>query len=479
MLKEVYFVGYFNKKEEKIKFANMFPADKYNFLESSYSNAGGKYKYFPEMVYITSGQYRYLFDFKQITVTTRCRLAYKRDFLHFKGSLRNKLKMNKIKMIYLISLFSLHTYKKKNKNSSLLNIKNWVQHFRGLSNRYKERDEKLAYEIKHYLFKLQFVRGYKYINDILEKIDFKEKPLFVLWGKSYSSRVVLLDYLNKNDIEYLVAEYGEISGTFSCSPRGIFGETFTSESWKELNKNPLSDDDIDYAQYILYEMKSKQISTRTYDNNMFFLMKYFYDNSLKKDNKERQKIIYVNGSELFSSALYFKRWGIETHGKNPNQFLLEKVVEEFSSDEFMIVYKEHPMAITQTKKALLNPADFPSVHFLGNMNIHDVLNISDLVISYPSKVVITSLLYKKTIFVYGDFTIPLDVPKINYYTGKTLNKISKFNFVNTKFDDRLFNELVAKLIKYSLIIYDEELYYKYSREEEILKLKKIISNVQE
>ena len=201
-------------------------------------------------------------------------------------------------------------------------------------------------------------------------------------------------------------------------------------------------------------------------------MKYFYENSVQKENK--QKIIYVNGSELFASGLYWNRWNIGNQGKHPNEFLLDQVVSHFHTDEYMIIYKEHPMTMKQSKNALILQSDYPTVNFIKSMNIHDILDMVDIVITFPSKVAMTSIEHNNKTFVLGDFTIPYSMPSINYFTSRTFEDIKDILLINKKTDNKDYIEFVARMLKYSLIIYDEELHNICNLLEEQQKLEKIL-----
>ncbi len=207
---------------------------------------------------------------------------------------------------------------------------------------------------------------------------------------------------------------------------------------------------------------------------MYFLMKYFYENSVQKENK--QKIIYVNGSELFSSGLYWNRWNIGNQGKHPNKMLLEKVVSYFDKDDYMIIYKEHPMTMSQSKNGLLLQSDFPTVNFIESMDIHDILDMADIVVTFPSKVAMTSIEYYNKTFVLGDFTIPHSIPSINYFTSRKFEDIKELFTTDKKINDKDYIEFVARMLKYSLIIYDKNLFYDFNEEKEKAKIANVIDN---
>lgn len=471
--KNIYFVGYFQNIKDKMKFVDLFDCKKKFFLEASIdTNISSDIQYFPEQIYRHKVKTKHLLKFEKTIVDSFFKKLYRRDFKHFKSLSINMNKISKYKKILLVLLFSIKKFSNKNKRKTNFNIFKWFTLFIRLMKLYINNDLVFLKEFKIFMFRTNFILGYRYSKNILETLPYKEDDFFVMWGKSYTSRILLLSYLDKYQIPYIITEYGEIPGTMSCSTNGIFGEIFTKKSWKELHEKEITKSDMEYTIQILNQIQEAQISTRSYDDNMYFLMKYFYENSIKKEHTK--KVIYVNGAELFSSALYWNRWNIGYNGKNPNKMLLEKVVSFFNKDEYMILYKEHPMTINQSKNSLLSSSDFPSVNFINSMNIHDVIDLADIIITFPSKVVMTSLIYGKTTFVLGDFTIPYSIPSIKYYTSRDFQDIKEI-YTDVDYDKMEFIKLVAGLIKYSLIVYDEKLHYKYNRETEQKKLNDIIT----
>ena len=476
--KSIYFVGYFLDIENKMKYVDLFACKNKYFLESSISESKSSdenSQYYPELLYRVHGQYKYLFKDGKISATSLVKKLYKRDIRHFKSSKFDWRKVMGVQKISLLLLFSINKFNKENKGLFKVNIFKIVMEFYNSISLYRKKDTSFFSELETFMFKMNFIIGYKYSNNLLNKtIQSGQDDIFILWGKSYSSRLLLLSHLKRKKIPYFVSEYGEVPGTISCSKYGIFGESFSKESWVDFSQKDVQEDDIAYAKHILDYVKENQLSTRVYGNNLYFLMKYFYDNSIKKEQEDRQRIIYVNGAELFSSGLYHNRWNIDSKGQNPNKMLLKHVVSTFNKNDYMIIYKEHPMAMKQSKNTLLLQSDFPTVNFIKDMNIHDILELADIIISFPSKVVMTSLLYQKTTFVLGDFTIPSSVPSIKYFTSRNFEDIKEIDTKVDSINNVEFVKFVARFIKYSLIIYDEELYYKYRREAEQKKLNNII-----
>lgn len=474
--KNIYFVGYFHGIEAKEKFLNLFQSKKKFIFESSHNKYKGQEntKYMPELIYKVMGQSKYLFLGSKPKINSLFRKAYRRDFKYYQGLKINLKKINKLKMNILLVAFTIENFMKLKNGIERLNMLLLVREIVKTVKLYRSQDVSFMQKLKNYLFRKKFLIGYKYYMDTLKNLQYDPNGIYLLWGKSYSSRIILIDYLHQNKIPYLITEFGEVPGTVSCSPNGIFGEIFSKDSWDEFCKNEVELGRVAKIEQTLEEIKNTQVSTREYDSNMYFLLKHFYENTLHKENQK--KIIYVNGAELYSSDLFWGRWNIRNKTRNPNKVLLEKVVQYFDKDEYMIIYKEHPMTMSKSDDILLSSSDFPTVQFLQSMNIHDIMDMSDMIISYPSKVVITALMYKKKTFVVGDFTIPYSIPSIKYFTSREFQDIDEMVSSEEKFDSAVYVDTMSKLIEYSLVIYDQELYGNFNLAREEKKLTKSLEH---
>ena len=472
----IHFVGYFIEKKDKPKFINLFDCKEKFYLEGSskFFLYKKNTQFFPEILYKNINVKSYTALWEKIFVDPLVKELYKHDLKYFKGASVKKLGFSKLKMMIFLFIYSTTQYMKKNNKISKFNIFKIVRTFYKTLKNYKRKDPKLSKKLLLFMFRLKFIAGYNYSKQLLENRAYSQDDVYIIWGKSYSSRILLINHLEKYKIPFFIAEYGEVPGTISCSPNGIFGEIFSEKTWNELYQKNIEEKDIKHTKVLLDKIKKEQISTRNYGENMYFLMKYFYDNSIKKDNT--QKIIYVNGAELFSSGLYYNRWNINNNRENPNKMLLENVVSFFKNKDYLIMYKEHPMTVKQSKNTLLDPSDFPTVNFISSMDIYDIIEISDIIITFPSKVVITSLLYQKTTFVLGDFTIINSIPSMKYFTSRNFKDISEVLNANTPDDMESFIDFIARLIKYSLIVFDDNIHHNFNYQYEQKKINKILDS---
>lgn len=466
--KNIYFVGYYHGIGNKKKFTKLFDCKNKYFLENDmkYANVNEMTTYYPALLYKYAGKRK----IKNIKIDSEYKSLYRRDYKNLLSAKQIRGKsLQKDKLLFV--RFIIHKYISKYKNMSKFNPINLLSFLTNIKTQIQQHNPNLIHSLRKFRFREQFMSGHTYAQRTLDSLNWNDKDIYILWGKPQSSYQMLIPYLKKHNIEYFIVEYGELPGTISLSKNGIFGEYFSEKTWNEFEKKPITKDETNYAESILATIKRNQISIKSYENNMFFLMKYFWDYSIQLE--KRPKIIYVNGSELFASGYYHGRWGVDREGKNPNKMLLEKVVNHFTSD-YMIMYKEHPMTINSNISSLLLQSDFPTVNFINGFSIHDTLEISDLVITLPSKVAITSLLYGKPTFVLGEFTMPKSIPSMNYYTSRNFENIVDIDTFENIDISQDFISFIAKMLKYNSIIYDETLYYKYNIEEEKLKVKNII-----
>jgi len=469
--KNIYFVGYYLDIDSKEPFINAFDSHKKIFLENSISNSY-KYsdaQYYPSFLYRSDLKYR---NAKKTHIDKNFKALYRQDLRVFLGGKLIKTKsLKKNKLLFL--RYCIHKYTTKYKGYSKLNIFNLISFLKDIKKQIQYKNQHLVLSLRKYEYRERFINGYCYAKDIIDNLPLdKKNDVFVLWGKTQSSFKLLLDRLEDKNVSYFFAEYGELPGTISISKYGIFGEYFSSHSWDIFKDKEVTPQDIEYTNDILEAIRQKQISTKSYGTNLYFLTKYFWEHSLH--TKNRKKIIYVNGSELFISGFYTGRWGVDRKGKHPNAMLLESVVNYFD-DNYIIIYKEHPMTQSSYKASLLDPSDFPTVHFIQDFNIHDILELADIVISFPSKVVITSFLYEKPTFVLGDFTFPFSEPSIRYFTSHNFQDIEQLLSNNTPYDKNQFILFITKMIKHELFLADDELFYNLDKSYEKEKITRLIS----
>lgn len=472
--RNVFFVGFFLNHDDKKTFASLFQCENRVFLESSknYLKSNSKnIKYFPMRIFAMLGSRAGNVLFGRVSVDPLFKKLYVRDLKVYLTSHIDKPLPDSFKS-YILYIYWV--FRNEFKFRSHLSITGWLLAIKkiikkeGVSVGLSHCDIK---SIKLLAFRISFISGYLYINKLLEKIKPIKTDLFVFWGAHNTGNLLAIEWLKEKGVNYFVSEFGEIPATFSINKDGIFGDSFIAKNWESIVNAHLNNNDASIAETYTERLKLSQFSSR---GSSGIDEGYLLFKTLFKKNESIKKIIYVSGVELIASGHLFNKTDFGSKVFNVNKMLLSEVVKNYGSlDGYMILYKDHPLTQKNHKKLALNPFDFPGVIFLNSMNVDNLVSMSDITITLPSKVVMTSLMHRKPVYVYGDFSIPVTVPKLGYYTGKNVADIKNIIDV-ADIDPSLYVKIVGQFLAEYLVCLDSPLFNEYSFENEQRKLTSII-----
>ena len=460
----IFFVGFFKNNPDKLKFTELFECKKRFFLESSKKYK--KYqlddtKFFPMLIYSVMGSKASNLLFNTVKIDPLFIKLYKRDLRVYINSHINKSLPGR--SAYVILVYWL--FRKEFKYRSFLNLFGYLAVIKGLYGRNKGNSFRELRAIKMLAFRLSFISGYLYTDRLISQLNCNNNDLFILWGCESSGLLLLINRLKNIGIKYLISEYGEIPGTMSVSKNGIFGNSFLAENWAKIINANIDKHRISSAETYLDRVVTSQSSSRSNspENNFF------------QPIETHKKIIYVSGVELIASGYLFNKDYIGPKTLNANRALLKNIVSNFSSDDYIIIYKDHPLMQKNFEELTLGPDEFKSVLFLNDMGVDYLIPMSDITVTLPSKVVMTSLMYRKPVYVFGKFSIPKSMPELGYYTGNNIGSIKEI-IHNSKIDGAIYDRIVASMLDDYLVCIDSPLFEKYSFEVERSKLNKIISH---
>jgi len=329
--------------------------------------------------------------------------------------------------------------------------------------------------LKMLAFRLSFINGYLHIKKMVDELDVGKNDLLILWGAQNSGSRLLKDCFEKKGVSCLITEYGELPGTFSLNKDGIFGESQIAKNWREIStKKSTTLSVVDVKKY-LDKIQASQSSSRggsSHNDQMLSLYREIFQ--LKKPTK---KVIYVSGVELLASGHLFNKEFVKPGMPNANEMLLKHVLSHFSSDEYTIFYKDHPLMQQNYQELTLSAADFKGVIFVNSMNVDNLISMADITITLPSKVIMTCLMYRKPVYAYGDFSIPETVPELGYYTGRNVADIKHVvdNGCNGINPD-LYPEIMSEFLQDYLICYQSPLFESYDSFVEQQKIENIIDS---
>ena len=459
--RNIFFVGFFLNREDKQEFTELFKCKSKFFLESSlgfiHSNTK-KVDYFPTHIIAVMGSRAINLLFNTVKKDQFFIDLYKRDLRVYLNSYINYPLPLSIKafLLYLYWVFRREFKHRVFYSPVGFFTAIWkIIRKEGASPGMSFRDIKA---LKLLAFRLSFFSGYIYIERLFSNLKLDKEDLFVLWGAHNSSHILLIKKLKEKNINYLITEYGETPGTFSLNKKGIFGDSYIADNWSNICSTKLSIEEYRAAEKYINQLVSKENSS--------------IDESVKI-SRGIKKVIYVSGVELIASGHLFSKKYIGKNGLNANKILLNSVLDIFDNNDYIILYKDHPLMQKNHEKLTLNPADYPGVMFFNSSSVDNLINMSDITITLPSKVAMTCMLYRKPVYVFGMFSIPENVPKLGYYTGYNITDV-KAVLNNTEIDESMYIKIIGVLLGKYLVRVNNALFDKYSYENEQRKLENII-----
>ena len=477
--KKVIFAGFFLNSSDKLKFTRLFKSEKKLFLESSQHFA--KYdtesiKFFPMNIFHMQNNRIGNLLFNRVEIDSTFIDLYRRDLKVFKQTyMKEPLPGGKKTFLFFVYWVIRGLLKSK------LDMKSFLEAFNMLKKKGKPRNE-LGYvaeadtyhnmpELKLLAFRLAFLNGYIYIKKMVEQLDVGQGDLLVLWGSHNSGARILKQYMEAKGVDCLISEYGELPGTFSLNKHGIFGDSEIAKNWPEISSKKSIDGVITKTKKYLENVELSQSSSR--GNSVHDQLLLLYRN-IFQPKKSTKKVIYVSGVELIASGHLFNNEFATASMPNANEMLLKHVLSHFRSEDYIILYKDHPLMQTNYPELALKPTDYSGVIFVNPMNVDNLISMADITISLPSKVIMTCLLYRKRVYAYGDFSIPTTFPELGYYTGRDVSEIksvvdSDINFIDPELYPRIATELQNYLIRT-----DRSLFESYNISVEINKVSNIL-----
>ena len=480
--KRLLFAGYFLKGEDKLSFTRLFNCENKIFLESSrrfskYNNE--LIKFFPMHIFHMQSNKIWKILFNRVDLDPTFIDLYKRDLKTFKLTyLKDPLPRGK--KIYMFFIYC--TFRKAFKTGfsfvRTLDVLRTIINKGGSRNEFgfvAEGDKYYHMEsLKKLAFRLSFLNGYIHIKKMADKLDAGKDDLLVLWGEQNSGARLLKDCLEKKGVSCLIAEYGELPGTFSLNKGGIFGDSQIAKNWSEIRTKKSTDLSMIEAKKYLHKIEVSQSSSRGSSQDDQMLSLY---SELFQPKESTKKVIYVSGVELIASGHLFNKEFVKPGMPNANEMLLKHVLSHFSSDEYTIFYKDHPLMQRNYQALALDAADYRGVVFVNSMNVDNLISIADITITLPSKVIMTCLMYRKPVYAYGDFSIPETVSELGYYTGRNVADIKHVvddgcNGINPD----LYPEIMSEFLQNYLIRYQSPLFESYDVLVEQQKIENIIDN---
>jgi predicted glycosyltransferase involved in capsule biosynthesis/tetratricopeptide (TPR) repeat protein len=227
-------------------------------------------------------------------------------------------------------------------------------------------------------------------NDFLSEIEFlnflnTNNITRVVFFNPYANENMLRFYkcCQENEINLVVAERGGLSNSFFYDNNGFL---FDSSSYDEINWNKkLSDQQWDeITNWIRGYKDSGNELERQPD-------KVKIKELSKKLGVFGKKIILVPLQRPDDTVIKYFSGKMKDYDSFISQ--ISKLVEELN-DDWKVIYKKHP----------LEDSGFyiEGAICVDNYNVRDLISLADVVVTFNSGAGLTSLLYEKPVYVFGD-----------------------------------------------------------------------------
>ena len=255
--------------------------------------------------------------------------------------------------------------------------------------------------------RFRFVMGYRYCNWLFaNKIHLGNFEKIYHWGPSWTTSVILKHYADKNSVPFINVEFGELDNTFSLNQIGMFG---ASDFYRDIDRIFLSDltsDEIAQGDNVLAAYRGRYASSNSLEmmrNSQW--IKFESDiERLERLRESYENVIYVSGVELLYSGWIFSK--SNSYTGNPNQLVLDLVCEAVDIEKTLILFREHPLLLRQTKSLICDLSGLPNVVDVTEYPFSYVMKIADTVVSLPSKVQLEALIIGKSVVSFGPCVAP-------------------------------------------------------------------------
>ncbi|WP_420599251.1 hypothetical protein [Neptuniibacter sp.] len=419
--------GLFISQKKKQSFIKNIEGDKY-VLDASPSKVYRKVFFWLKRYSNTDyfPQYCFMVDIRRVlpllikpkfwktnTNTTLLRKAYRVETLIFKYRV-DPYKGKKVAK-YSYTLFAVAFYSAAILKKLCLKLNFFSKNTKESDSRIYTGDDQVRSPVQKTWFKLRFLLGYKYCQLLFtELLSQKEFTEILHWGPRWTTAEILSTLAEKQNIPFYNVEYGEMDNSFSINEIGMFGDSDLYRNFTEVIEKPISTQEREAAKQIIESYRERyagKINVNLLCDKSWHKSQAVIEN-IQAIKNEFSGIVYISGVELLYSG-----WSVSSDGRflgNPNQIILEKVCAALKDKNYLILYRDHPIAIRQTPSLLGATSGLPNVIDCSSMPFSYILRIADYVVSAPSKVQFESLMIDKKVISFGECIAPPQIAVSNF-----------------------------------------------------------------
>lgn len=249
-----------------------------------------------------------------------------------------------------------------------------------LLKRHGDMEEEYAYNLVYY------AEGF--INRMLDIIH---PEMVILWNEFFAFHHILKCICEERKIKIIYLEFGSLPGTLSIEKLGQMGESFPGIYPEEFKQLPVSKKEIEYAEEVLDFLEKSKMNRniQPINNNM--------DGIKQKLKEGRPTILYAGVNDFESGLIPYTKRTKEIHSPifQSSEDAISVLSDLAKKYDWNLIYKPHPII----EKYKLGETRYEDNIILASaVDINEIIDISDVVVTILSQVSYISLIRKNLLF---------------------------------------------------------------------------------
>jgi Capsule polysaccharide export protein len=233
-----------------------------------------------------------------------------------------------------------------------------------------------------------------YADEIVRKILSCWKPSqVILWNAFYGFHMIVRSVCLEEGIPIKYMEFGNIPGTIIVEELGQMGESWPARYPQEFMEIPVSGKEYEDAELLVQELQKSRLNRNEQPRNNVL-------SAIKSKLKKGRPIVFFAGQNDNASGMqpYTENtWKFHSPIFKSSDEAAVFLAEVCERNEWNYIYKPHPMMTGTCDNAII-PA---STIFVEDADIHDLIDLSDVVVTILSTVSYSALIRKKPVVMLG------------------------------------------------------------------------------
>ena len=228
------------------------------------------------------------------------------------------------------------------------------------------------------------------VNTVLEYWQPKE---VILWNAFYAFHKIIRSVCTEKNIPVKYMEFGNIPGTIQVEAMGQMGESYPARFPEEFLKIKISEEELQNAERLIEELRRNRVNRNTQPQNNLL-------ENVKRQLIQSRPIVFYAGQNDNAA-------GLQPYTENSGKYhspIFESsdeaaiyLAELCQKNKWNFIYKPHPMMMEAFAKEQIPE----NAVVVDNVNINDLIDMADVVVTILSTVSYNALIRNKPVVMLG------------------------------------------------------------------------------